>query len=74
MSENKATVERYLQGFTESDHDKVLSCLTDDVVVVEGSVRAKRADGGSLNAVFCDVFVMKNTKIQKLITYLMQLQ
>jgi len=32
MSENKATVERYMDGFRASDHAKVLSCLTDDVV------------------------------------------
>ncbi|MBX3378797.1 MAG: nuclear transport factor 2 family protein [Phycisphaeraceae bacterium] len=32
MSENKATVERYLDGFRCGDHAKVLSCLTDDVV------------------------------------------
>lgn len=31
MSENKRTVETYLDGFRESDHEKVLSCLTDDV-------------------------------------------
>jgi len=31
MSENKATVEKYLDGFRESDHGKVLSCLTDDI-------------------------------------------
>lgn len=32
MSENKETIERYMQGFRESDHAKVLSCLTDDVI------------------------------------------
>jgi ketosteroid isomerase-like protein len=31
VSENKRTVERYLDGFRESDHAKVLGCLTDDV-------------------------------------------
>ena len=29
---NKKTVETYMDGFRESDHAKVLSCLTDDVV------------------------------------------
>jgi ketosteroid isomerase-like protein len=43
-----------------------------DVVVAEGSVRAQRADGGELNAVFCDVFVMHGGKIQHLISYLME--
>jgi uncharacterized protein len=32
MTENKKTVERYMEGFMESDHEKVLSCLTDDII------------------------------------------
>ena len=31
MSANTSTVERYLDGFRKSDHELVLSCLTDDV-------------------------------------------
>ena len=31
MSENKRTVARYIDGFRASDHELVLSCLTDDV-------------------------------------------
>jgi ketosteroid isomerase-like protein len=31
MTENRRTVDRYMEGFNESDHEKVLSCLTDDV-------------------------------------------
>ena len=31
MTENKRTVERYMDGFRASDHAQVLSCLTDDV-------------------------------------------
>ena len=31
MSENKNTIETYLDGFTKGDHAQVLSCLTDDV-------------------------------------------
>jgi ketosteroid isomerase-like protein len=114
MTENKRTVERYMDGFRKSDHEQILSCLTDDVVwdipgafhlvgkaafdkeienpaflgrptitvtrmieendvvVAEGTVRAGKSDGGSLNAVFCDVFTMQNGKIQRLISYLMQ--
>jgi ketosteroid isomerase-like protein len=30
MSENKKTVERYIDGFRKSDHEQILSCLTDD--------------------------------------------
>ncbi len=44
----------------------------DDVVVAEGSVRAARSDGGLLNAVFCDVFVMQSAKIRHLTSYLME--
>ena len=31
MSENKKTVERYMEGFRISDHAAILACLTDDV-------------------------------------------
>ena len=31
VSENKRTVERYMDGFRTGDHGLVLSCLTDDV-------------------------------------------
>lgn len=31
MTENKATVEKYIDGFRKSDHALILSCLTDDV-------------------------------------------
>ncbi|MFC6080707.1 nuclear transport factor 2 family protein [Sphaerisporangium aureirubrum] len=30
-SANKETVERYIDGFNKSDHEQVLSCLTDDI-------------------------------------------
>jgi ketosteroid isomerase-like protein len=32
MTANKETVERYMEGFRRSDHELILSCLTDDVV------------------------------------------
>ena len=31
MTQNKKTVDRYLDGFRRSDHEQILSCLTDDV-------------------------------------------
>ncbi len=31
MTENKRTVERYMEGFRKSDHTLILSCLTDDI-------------------------------------------
>jgi len=116
MTENKKTVERYLDGFNKSDHEQILSCLTEDVewempgafhlvgkdafdkeiendafvgsptititqmveehdvVIAEGAVRVKKKDGGFLNAVFCDVFAMKNGKIKRLTTYLAEVK
>jgi len=32
VSENKKVVERYMEGFRRSDHEMILSCLTEDVV------------------------------------------
>jgi ketosteroid isomerase-like protein len=32
MSENKKTVSKYMDGFSKSDHEQILACLTDDVV------------------------------------------
>ena len=114
MSQNKQTVQKYMDAFARTDHAEILSCLTDDVewlipgmfhltgkeafdkaiendafigsptisvarmieeeevVVVEGRVRSARRDGGLLNAVFCDVFVMQNAKIKHLTSYLME--
>lgn len=31
MSDNKRTVERYMDGFRNGDHARILCCLTDDV-------------------------------------------
>lgn len=31
MSENKATVDKYMEGFRRGDHATILSCLTEDV-------------------------------------------
>jgi uncharacterized protein len=116
MSKNKRTVQEYMDGFTRSDHARILACLTDDVewiipgffrsqgkadfdkeieneafvgsptitvtrlteendvVVAEGSVRSARRDGGSLHAVFCDVFEMRDGKIARLTSYLVELR
>jgi len=45
-----------------------------DVVVAEGRVQAARKDGGYLDAVFCDVFVMENARIKQLTSYLMEVK
>ena len=31
MSPNKELVRRYIDGFTKSDHEQILSCLTEDI-------------------------------------------
>jgi ketosteroid isomerase-like protein len=31
MSANKQTISTYIEGFNDSDHAKILACLTDDV-------------------------------------------
>ena len=42
-----------------------------DIVIAEGTVKAKLKDGNKIDAVFCDVFHFANGKISKLTTYLM---
>ena len=113
MSENKKTVQKYMDGFNASDHEKILSYLTEDVVwympgffdlkgkeafdkeienenfvgkpvieivrmveendivIAEGAVTAKMKSGAMLDAVFCDVFHIEDSKIKQLTTYLM---
>jgi len=113
MSENKKTVREYMDAFRISDHDRILACLTDDIiwempgiyqhvgkeafdkeienenfvgsptiqiikmieenniVIAEGAVQGAMKNGGILDAVFCDVFEMENSKIKKLTSYLM---
>jgi ketosteroid isomerase-like protein len=115
MSQNKKTVQQYMDGFNATDHAKILDCLTDDVVwvmpgnyhhegkeafdkeienpnftgkpiikifkmieendvvVAEGAVTCSFKNGDLLDAVFCDIFEMRNGKIKKLTSYLMQL-
>ena len=46
----------------------------DDVVVAEGTVRSTKRDGGVLNLVFCDVFVMRDAKVRQLTSYLMEIK
>jgi len=43
-----------------------------DIVITEGTVRAKKKDAEYINLVFCDVFEMKKGLINKLISYLME--
>ena len=60
------------EGFTGQPDITVTRIVEEnDVVVAEGSVRAPRTDGTSVNVVFCDVFEMRDGKIRKLVSYLM---
>jgi ketosteroid isomerase-like protein len=71
----KAAFDKHIvdDGFAGSP-TITISRLTEsgDVVVAEGSVRAGRTDGSILNLAFCDVFDMQDTKIRRLVSYLME--
>lgn len=43
-----------------------------DVIVAEGSVKAPRTDGAVLDLAMCDVFDLRDGKIRRLTSYLMQ--
>ena len=45
-----------------------------NIIIAEGTVRAKKKDAGYINLVFCDVFEMKAGLIQKLTSYLMEVK
>jgi uncharacterized protein len=48
MSDHKAVVEDYTEGFRRTDHHAILGCLTDDVLwVIHGhrTLRGKEAAG-----------------------------
>jgi uncharacterized protein len=46
----------------------------ENVVIVEGSVRAQKKDGEFINLAYCDVFEMRSEKIRKLTSYLMEVK
>jgi uncharacterized protein len=45
-----------------------------NVVITEGNVQGARKDGGPFTMAFCDVFVMRDTKIRHLTSYLMEVK
>lgn len=45
-----------------------------NIVITEGTVRAKKKDAEYINLVFCDVFEMKDSLINKLTSYLMEVK
>ena len=61
------------EGFTGSPVIEVTRLLESrSLVVVEGSVRAGRMDGGFVYLAFCDLFEMSEGRISRLTSYLMQ--
>ncbi len=63
------------EGFVPPPEIMVTRLLEDnDIVMAEGSVRAPRTDGTILNLVFCDVFEMRDARIRKLTSYLMEIK
>jgi ketosteroid isomerase-like protein len=45
-----------------------------NIVIAEGTVRAKKKDAEYINLDFCDVFEMKNGLIKQLTSYLMEVK
>lgn len=45
-----------------------------DVVVAEGRVQCARKEGGLLDAAFCDVFEMRDARVKRLTSYLMEVK
>jgi len=45
-----------------------------DIVITEGTVRAKKKEAEHIKLVFCDVFVMNNGLIKQLTSYLMEVK
>jgi limonene-1,2-epoxide hydrolase len=71
----KEAFDRHIvdEGFTGSPEITITRLMeANDVVVAEGSVRARRTDDTFLNLAFCDVFEMQDGKIRRLISYLME--
>ena len=44
----------------------------DDVVVAQGMVRSVRKEGGTLTCMFCDIFMMRDSKIRHLTSYVVE--
>jgi ketosteroid isomerase-like protein/catechol 2,3-dioxygenase-like lactoylglutathione lyase family enzyme len=62
-------------GFAEKPAITVTRMVeANDVVVAEGRVRGRRTDGTAFGVVFCDVFEMREGKIRRLVSYLMETQ
>jgi len=57
MSQNKLTVQKYMDAFAKSDHAAVLSCLTDDVEWVIPGIFRKTGKAAFDKEIENDAFV-----------------
>ena len=74
---SKGDFDRELKnGIFASSPAIMMNRLTEegDVVVAEGKVWATRGDGRTLNADFCDVFEMRNGKIRRVVSYVVEVK
>jgi ketosteroid isomerase-like protein len=63
------------EGFVGSPEISVSRWIeAPDLVVIEGTVRAPRTDGGFLELAICDVFDMRDGRIRRLVSYLMEMK
>lgn len=72
--EGKEAFDKEIENRNADGHpDITITRLVEEgnIVVAEGSVKAKMKDATMLDAVFCDVFHFTDNKINKLTTYLM---
>jgi ketosteroid isomerase-like protein len=72
----KAFIKEATDGFARFGRPLITtSRLTEEnnVVIAEGTVESKDENGKSVYIVFSDVFEMKNSKIKRLINYIMSL-
>lgn len=73
----KEAFDREIENPAFQGHPEIAVSRTteeNDVVIVEGTVRAQKASGEVLNLAFVDVFEMRNGKICRLISYLMEIK
>lgn len=73
MTTRSETLDRYMEGFRRSDHGMILSCLTDDVVVVTGTGMAHHREAGRLEFAYNDLFTFRGDLIAQVDSYVVPL-
>jgi shikimate kinase len=69
VSNRKRIVERYVEGFRRSDHDRPRLIEEDDRVVATGGGSVAEEGGKSREFVFCEVFSFTGNAVSRLDTY-----